>query len=94
MMLVSNLSQELPQPIASVVSSALTKLLPGDLTLETFNSQYLQHKSTSALATLSSAEALFILKSPLEEIENTVFCLLAPETDTDIKLNLVLRNNS
>lgn len=76
---------DLPQPIGTAISNALSTLAPGDLSPETFNSQYLQQKSTSARATLASAESLLVLKSPLEEVENTVFCLLAPETDTDIK---------
>ncbi|KAI5121997.1 hypothetical protein M0805_001830 [Coniferiporia weirii] len=82
---VSSLSSPLAQPIDAVVSSALSKLIPADLSPETFNSQYLQRHSTSTRATLGAARALRQLNANLDEVESTVFSVLAPETASDIK---------
>ncbi|KAL5521607.1 hypothetical protein ACEPAF_2355 [Sanghuangporus sanghuang] len=82
---VSALPEPLAKPLDSIVSSALSTLFPSELTPETFNSQYLQRHSTSALATLTSAQVLQLLHAPLDEVESTVFGVLAPESDVDIK---------
>ncbi|KAH8116094.1 NMDA receptor-regulated protein 1a [Phellopilus nigrolimitatus] len=82
---VSSLAQPLAQPLDSVISSALSTLIPADLALDTFNSQYLQRHSTSATAALAAAQVLHRLKAPREEVESTVFGILAPETVVDIK---------
>ncbi|EJD05554.1 NMDA receptor-regulated protein 1a [Fomitiporia mediterranea MF3/22] len=82
---VSALSNPLPQPIAAAVLSAISTLIPSEVSLETFNSQYLQRYSTSARATLAASEALHLLHAPVNEIESTVFGMLAPENAVDIK---------
>ncbi|KAL5514354.1 hypothetical protein ACEPAG_2442 [Sanghuangporus baumii] len=82
---VSALPEPLAKPHDTVVSSALSTLFPSELTPETFNSQYLQCHSTSVLAILASAQVLQLLRAPLDEVESTVFGVLAPERNVDIK---------
>lgn len=84
--LVSALPQQPPTPIGPALSEALEKLLPGDVTLETFNSQYLQTHSTSPAAVLASAKALHLFQSPIEEIENLLFDQLRPEFSLDVRV--------
>lgn len=61
-------------------------MLPDEVTLATFNSQYLQKHSTSAKAVLASAQVLKLLRHPTEEIESAVFVLLNPDVDLGIKV--------
>jgi len=56
--------------------------------LDTFNSQYLQRHSSSWEAILAVAEVYVKLNAPISEIESTVFGVLAPEVDLDIKAAL------
>ena len=55
------------------------------MSLETYNSQYVQKCGTSAHASLAAAEALHILKAPLPETENQAFTTLDPSSDLDVK---------
>jgi peptide alpha-N-acetyltransferase len=69
----------------------LTQLLPEQLSLETYNSQYLQRHSTSVQAILAAAKVLYTLQSPLEEIEATIFTALAVEAKLDITVSVFLQ---
>ncbi|EPQ53593.1 N-terminal acetyltransferase A, auxiliary subunit [Gloeophyllum trabeum ATCC 11539] len=71
-----------------VVSASLQELIPDTVSLETYNSQYLQRHSTSPKAILASARALRRLEAPVEEIENTVFSLLNAEIEVTVKTAL------
>ncbi|PSR74379.1 hypothetical protein PHLCEN_2v9887 [Hermanssonia centrifuga] len=82
---VSSLPQEPPAPVGPVVTAAAADLVPADLSLETYNSQYLQKHSTSPRAILASAQALHILGAPVEEVESTTFGVLNPEVERDIR---------
>lgn len=84
---VSSLPQAPPSPIGPLLSDTLSRLLPEDISLETYNSQYLQ-KSTSPLAVLAAATVSRILGSSREEVENTVFATLEAPTQLDIKVSL------
>lgn len=90
MKLVSSLPQEPPAPIGPVISQSISKLLPADVALDTFNSQYLQKHPGSPRASLAFAKALKILDAPVEEIESTLFGLLHPEANLDIKVLSVI----
>ncbi|KAI4527448.1 N-terminal acetyltransferase A, auxiliary subunit [Schizophyllum commune Loenen D] len=74
-----------PAPMGPVVADALKELLPEEVSLETYNSQYLQQHSTSPRAVLATARAAQILGAPLAEVENTVFAVLGGEVELGIK---------
>lgn len=82
---VSGLSQPQESPVTAALESALSKLLPGDVSPATFNSQYLQRcGSSSPLATLAVARVLHMLSSPADEVETTVFSVLESERALDV----------
>ncbi|KAF8999912.1 N-terminal acetyltransferase A, auxiliary subunit [Hymenopellis radicata] len=81
---VTSLPQVPPAPIGEVFTSTVSALLPDEVTLETFNSQYLQRHSSSPLAIFAAARVLKTLDGPLEEVDNTIFSTLGP----DVKLTL------
>ncbi|EKM56495.1 uncharacterized protein PHACADRAFT_253657 [Phanerochaete carnosa HHB-10118-sp] len=85
---VSSLPQEPPAPIGPTVSQSISGLLPADVALDTFNSQYLQKYPGSPRASFAFARALKALDAPVEEIESTLFGLLHPEANLDIKTAL------
>lgn len=85
---VSSLPQPPPSPIGPALSESLKILLPDEIALETFNSQYLQTHSGEPSAVLAFAKALRVLQSPLEEIENVLFDQLRPEFSLDIKVRI------
>lgn len=70
---VSSLPQNPPEPIGPLVTESLLRLIPDGVTLETYNSQYLQQHSTSARAILVSAKVSQKLESPREEVETLLF---------------------
>jgi len=72
-------------PIGPVLAESLSKILPGEISLETFNSQYLQRHSSSALAVLASAKVSHQLQAPREEVEAVVFTTLNEDVQLDIK---------
>jgi len=80
----ASLPHPAPPPIGPLFDETLAQLLPEQLSLETYNSQYLQRHSTSVQAILAVAKVLYTLQSPLEEIETTVFTALAVEAKLDI----------
>jgi hypothetical protein len=73
---VSDLPQAPPAPIGPIFTEEQAKLPPpeGEVSLDTYNSQYLQRHSASSSAILAAAKvAHTILQAPLEEVESTVF---------------------
>ncbi|KAJ3482804.1 hypothetical protein NLI96_g6742 [Meripilus lineatus] len=82
---ISSLSKPPADPVGSVLSSTLDKLLPDGVSLETYNSQYLQKHSTSAPQILAVAQSLHILVSPLKEVEDTALQVLGPDVQMDLK---------
>lgn len=77
------LPQTPPTPLGPILKEALAKLLPDELSPETFNSQYLQRHSTSAAAVLACAKVLVKLQVPREQVEETVFGLLSADVKFD-----------
>lgn len=75
----NSLPQSPPTPIGPLLTESLATLLPDEVALETFNSQYLQRHSTSAQAILASAKVLLKLDAPRGEVESTVFTVFGPE---------------
>ncbi|KAF8970163.1 NMDA receptor-regulated protein 1-domain-containing protein [Flammula alnicola] len=84
----SSLPQTPPAPIGPVFIDALSKLLPDELSLETFNSQYLQRHSSNPQAVLAAAKVLQRLNAPLAETENAVFSLFGADVKLDIQTAL------
>lgn len=88
--LVSSLSDPLSEPVQASVTTAMASLLPEDLALETYNSQYLQRHSQSADAVLAAARVSSKLKAPISEVEDSVFGMLRIETECDVKVSQTL----
>ena len=86
---VSSLPQQPPAPIGPVLSQTISQLLPAEVTLDTYNSQYLQRHPGSPRAAFAFAKALRALDAPIEEIESSLFGLLHPEANLDIKVSLI-----
>lgn len=84
--LAGTLPQPPPPPIGPLFNEELTQLIPGTLSLETYNSQYLQRHSTAVPAILAAAKVLRTLQSPLGDIEATVFTALGSEAKLDVKV--------
>ncbi|KDR72571.1 hypothetical protein GALMADRAFT_252705 [Galerina marginata CBS 339.88] len=84
----SSLPQTPPAPIGPVFTEALSKLLPDEVSLETFNSQYLQRHSTDPQAVLASAKVLHNLNGSLQNVEDTVFSILGADVRLDIRTAL------
>lgn len=80
-----------PAPIGFVFTEAIAKHIPDDLSLETFNSQYLQRHSTESQAVLASAKVLQKLNAPLSEVEETAFSLFGPEVRLDIPVRPIVQ---
>ncbi|KIY45057.1 N-terminal acetyltransferase A, auxiliary subunit [Fistulina hepatica ATCC 64428] len=82
---VSKLPQAPPQPIGPALAKAVISFIPDEISLETFNSQYLQKHSMSAPAILACAEVQHKLSTPREDMENTVFTALGPDVHLSIE---------
>ncbi|KAJ6486930.1 NMDA receptor-regulated protein 1-domain-containing protein [Mycena sanguinolenta] len=67
---------ESPQVSGPILTEAVAKLLPDEVSLETFNSQYLQRHSTSAAAILAVTKVMVKLQTPREQVEETLFTAL------------------
>jgi peptide alpha-N-acetyltransferase len=83
------LPQPPPEPIGPILAETLHTLLPGDVTVETFNSQYLQRHSSFPLAVLAAAKASGMLGVQREELEDMVFTTL-DGTLLDIKVVFII----
>lgn len=80
----SSLPQPPPAPIGPIFLETIPKIIPDDVSLETFNSQYLQRHSTCPRAILAAAKVLLNLGAPREEVEETIFTSLRDEVTLDI----------
>ncbi|TDL19618.1 N-terminal acetyltransferase A auxiliary subunit [Rickenella mellea] len=85
---VSSLPQLPADPIGPALASALALILPDELALETYNSQYLQRHASSAASVLAAAKVAHNLHAPIEEVEDLLFRLTTPEVNDDIKSGL------
>jgi hypothetical protein len=82
------LPQTPPAPIGPVFTEALSNLIPAEVSLETFNSQYLQRHSTNGKAVLATARVLRRLEAPLVEVESVLFGLFAQDVQLEIYVRL------
>ncbi|KAF9527491.1 NMDA receptor-regulated protein 1-domain-containing protein [Crepidotus variabilis] len=83
-----SLAPSLSTQAASVFSETLTQLVPEGLSLETLNSQYLQKHGSDGKALLAVAKAMNILNAPQEELDSTVFGIVAEGVKVDVKTAL------
>ncbi|KAI0727501.1 NMDA receptor-regulated protein 1-domain-containing protein [Fomitopsis betulina] len=74
-----------PEPVGPVVKDALAKLLPVEVSLEHFNTQYLQKHSTDGRAILASVKVSRLLNAPADQVESSIFAVFNPETTFDLK---------
>ncbi|KAK0446042.1 NMDA receptor-regulated protein 1-domain-containing protein [Desarmillaria tabescens] len=81
----ATLPQEPPAPIGPLFKEALLELLPEEISLETFNSQYLQRHPSSQQAILAVAKVSQMLQAPLDEVENVLFSALGPDAKLDLE---------
>lgn len=82
----SALPQQPPAPIGPIFVDAVAKLIPEEVSLETFNSVYLQRNGSDAKAHLAVAQVLKMLDASLGEIESTIFGILREGVEVDIKV--------
>ena len=90
----SSLPQSPPAPIGPVFVDAVSKLLPDELSLDTFNSLYLQRHPTDPQATLAVAKVSHQLKAPRDEVETLVFALLGAQVQLNIPVSTSPSNPS
>ncbi|TFK49358.1 N-terminal acetyltransferase A, auxiliary subunit [Heliocybe sulcata] len=83
-----NPSSACAEAIRPAVIASVQELIPDEMSLDTYNSQYLQTHTTSANAILSCARASHRLEAPLAEIEDLVFTLFHADVDLDVKTSL------
>ncbi|KAF5383319.1 hypothetical protein D9615_004982 [Tricholomella constricta] len=81
---VQALPQQLPAPIGPLVTEALAKLLPDEVSLDTYNGQCLQRHSSEPLAVLAAAKVAHALEAPLQEVEEIVFGTLREDSKLDV----------
>uniref|UniRef100_A0A5K1JUL3 RTX-toxin n=1 Tax=Ganoderma boninense TaxID=34458 RepID=A0A5K1JUL3_9APHY len=83
-----SLSEKPSEDTSSAASSAILKLLPDEVSMEVFNSQYLQRHSSRADAILAAAKVSRTLGAPREEVEASLFNAL--NADVELKLETAL----
>ncbi|KAF9068910.1 NMDA receptor-regulated protein 1-domain-containing protein [Rhodocollybia butyracea] len=84
----SNLPEPISPPAGPVFLETLNRLIPEGVSLETFNSQYLQKHSESASAILATAQASRLMGASLQEVQDVVFTVLNDKVALDIKTAL------
>jgi len=67
---------DVPERVKSVLEESVAALKPAEISLDAFNSQYLQRHSSSAPAILASAKVSQVLGAPREEVEALLFTTL------------------
>ena len=72
--------------VATAVSAFLPKLLPDEVSLEAYNSQFMQKHSTRGDAVLAAAKVSQALGAPREEVEAAVFNVLNADVELDIEV--------
>jgi len=87
---VSSLPQTPPVPIGPALTEFLSATFPEDISLETYNSQYLQKHSSSGPAVLAAAKVSHMLGASREEVEAVLFTTFAAEAQLDIKTALAV----
>jgi peptide alpha-N-acetyltransferase len=82
---VSSLPEPILAPVGPVLAESIASLLPAEVSLELFNSQYLQKHSSSPMAIVAHAKAAQILKAPQDEVDSILFVVLKEPVQLDHK---------
>lgn len=80
---VSSLPEPIPAPVGPVLAESIASLLPAEVSLELFNSQYLQKHSSSPMAIVAHAKVAQILKAPQDEVDSILFTVLKEPVQLD-----------
>ncbi|KAG2124195.1 NMDA receptor-regulated protein 1-domain-containing protein [Suillus clintonianus] len=80
---VSSLPEPIPAPVGPVLAESIASLLPEEVSLELFNSQYLQKHSSSSMAIVAHAKVARILKAPQDEVDSILFTVLREPVQLD-----------
>lgn len=80
---VSSLPEPIPAPVGPVLAESIASLLPTEVSLELFNSQYLQKHSSLPMAIVAHAKVARILKAPQDEIDSILFTVLKEPVQLD-----------
>ncbi|KAH9941133.1 N-terminal acetyltransferase A, auxiliary subunit [Epithele typhae] len=84
----SSLKEKPAEAAAAAVTSAVHKLLPDELSLDAFNSQYVQRLSSRADAVLAAAKVSKALGAPREEVEAAIVNTTAAEVQISLQTAL------
>ncbi len=82
-----SLSEKPSQDVLAAASSAILKLLPDEVSLEVFNSQYLQLHSSRADAILAAAKVSRALDAPREEVEASLFNAVSANVELKLEVS-------
>jgi peptide alpha-N-acetyltransferase len=74
--------------VGPVLAESITSLLPEEVSLELFNSQYLQKHSSSPMAIVAHAKVAQILKAPQDEIDCILFTALKEPVQLDHEVRI------
>ena len=85
----STLPHHPPAPIGPIFLEFLNKLVPDSISLETFNSQYLQRHHTDASALVAVARVMRMLHSPDAEVVSAIFRILDEGVDVDVRVGFI-----
>ena len=77
-------------PIGPIIDASLKTILPEELSLELYSSQYLQRHPGNAKFILAAAKGSYRLGGTLQELEDVVFGALNPEVELDLRVRCQL----
>ncbi|KAG2089621.1 NMDA receptor-regulated protein 1-domain-containing protein [Suillus discolor] len=80
---VSLLPEPIPAPVGPILAESIASLLPAEVSLELFNSQYLQKHFSSPMAIVAHAKVAQILKAPQDEVDSILFTVLKEPVQLD-----------
>jgi hypothetical protein len=83
-------ASDVPEPVKSVLDASVAALKPAEVSLDAFNSQYLQRHASSAAAILASAKVSHVLDAPRDEVENLLFTTLADGVQLGLEVRSLL----
>jgi N-alpha-acetyltransferase 15/16, NatA auxiliary subunit len=72
------------------MASTSSAWIPDEISLEAFNSNFLQRHSSSASAILAVAKVHRATKAPQDVVDNTLFTLFTPDVHLDVKVSQIL----
>ena len=81
---------DVPESVKPVLDASVAALKPAEVSLDAFNSQYLQRHSSSGAAILASAKVSRVLDAPREEVENLLFTALTEGVQLGLEVRSML----